>query len=464
MKRVQQVGFTILFNIIAILPAQSQANFELVRVNDTFGILKAQGTNGGTYPAFDNNHLFMLDGNPFLKAPAPAENRSILSNTSMRLGSGNGATLIDFVYTAGQAYDLGKLGLPTIYFGSSTGSSQGTNSTWSGLLSLNVGSNSTLGAVGKSGSVLWGVYGNRYGYNRAVEIGSWKIIPPAPMPTIGKTYGLFVGVQDENVMLRPMNGNGIATELYNSFTRNGRTAELLTANRFFGGSIGKDQIAERLGVLKSQMKIGDQLVVYFNSHGGQSGNNEYLALGKPLYDFDLANLLHDFDSAGDFKKSVFIDACLAGGFADTDPNEVNNYDLRAIPNTALFASATEDTLMYYSKIDGYGFYSKALLSAFDNGLDYSFSADQLADYLGSEAKRLADDLPQGSFFYEGGFGDAVPVDTSLMNSVLKHSQNFDISQSVTRPVPEPATAFLMTLGIALIVYRGLNRQTPHVRM
>ena len=288
---------------------------------------------------------------------------------------------------------------------------------------------------------------------------------PAPAP---RTFGLFIGVQNTAAgSPYTMNGDYIASKQFDDFFATGRGAELLVANKDTGGAITYYEIQQSLARLRSQMHAGDTLILSINGHGysttfpNNGQGSDYIDIGTRLYDFQLQQLLAEFDPLGAIRKEVFLDACHSGGFWNSaaDPFEVvtpNLPNLNGLHNVYLFASAPEDNLMYYGPTTDLthkvGFYSQALDDAIRLGYLEKLTPQVLAAWLDVRADTyapLSPDFPV--FFYEGGFGDAVPADPNLLNSVSFSSSDFDLTAPVMNAnVPEPQTALLVALAAGLL--------------
>lgn len=269
-----------------------------------------------------------------------------------------------------------------------------------------------------------------------------------------KTYGLFIGVHDrgENLLSKDLRGDLMAQAVSDAFgSKAGVVSTFIPVDATGGGAIDKNAIDAAIQDIKSKMAPEDKFVLYINAHGGSidqpnvGDGQEAVKLGKTsyLYDFELRNSLSILNG---HSKTVFIDACHAGGFWGTnDAFEMHPLGLEVLGNVALFAAAAENTKMYYDEL-GKSFYSLALMDALSIGIE-KFSAQELASYLEVNTRQRAAYYQNNQItVYEGAFGDAVVADVGLFKSIIAASNDFDVTSPVVS-VPEPSEYALLVVGL-----------------
>lgn len=119
-----------------------------------------------------------------------------------------------------------------------------------------------------------------------------------------------------------------------------------------------DQFEQDLSVFLAGADDNDNLLLYIVGHGGVTSyytltrnettanyGDERIKIGDSHYltDDRLTTILQPY---ANLSKSVFIDACLSGGFWGNG-GELQGADLDTVPNTALFTSASETGVMQY---------------------------------------------------------------------------------------------------------------------
>ncbi len=154
--------------------ALANVHVSILRLSDTSGILTATGSVPNA-PTPANDHLLVMD-DPFAVDPTGNSNAFVSSTLNY------GGNPINFIYDAAASYNIVGNGDPGLYFGF-LGSPLGSFD--SGALTFNLTGGATLAAVGSTGALNWGAFGD------AVAAGDWVMTGVAPVPE-PETYAMML--------------------------------------------------------------------------------------------------------------------------------------------------------------------------------------------------------------------------------------------------------------------------------
>ena len=283
-----------------------------------------------------------------------------------------------------------------------------------------------------------------------------------------QAFGLFLGEQDSLGSKIAYRGDVTANSLAKIWRAKGLRAEVITRNIDAKESLSLSEIRAKLISLISTILPGDTIFIYAAGHGasvvsGASSSNakgdgyEYLDYrgnrDEAFSDLNLTALLKDVDPYGLYTKKVFIDSCHSGGFwGSGDPNENGSANLESVPNTMLYASASEAKVAYFNPRNGESFFGSALEDALSTGAYWDDSPTDLQRYIKQRAIYHAtndgssqDDPEPVAFFAEQQFGDLIAADPSLVETYF--------STNVTLPEPSPLLLVALAGAMMGIAYR-----------
>lgn len=173
MKRKLLVVFVSVLSIFTLATSHAQATliFNIERTSDTTANVTASGILDGPSPLNDGHIISFYYPFPIGSGPTGFSNQSILSSSTMQVGS----TSIDFSYILGPDFSEAG-GSPWIYFGNSSFINFSVGDSVTGTLALTLPAGLTFALVGYSGTARSGL-----GIN-GEWTGSWNMVSSDPIP------------------------------------------------------------------------------------------------------------------------------------------------------------------------------------------------------------------------------------------------------------------------------------------
>ena len=327
------------------------------------------------------------------------------------------------------------------------------------------------GALDQNSESLWfGVdYGNSLvAWEGSIDDVSITVSRPVPPP---KTYGVFVGSNDDWLGVPMLRGQTDANKVYAKFNELIPFADhdILPYDLSSTTSTPSEDIFAALDRYTPILKEGDRFIFFYSGHGGGSRTEDDLAVWESLailnsasgddgrvYDWQLANwFLDDPDRAAKWAvvdKLFILDSCHAGGFWDGSAEGDEN--LNALSRVALLAAAgeTENTQSANLYPRGEGYFSIALEDGLTKVGGWA-KADLDKNGLTVEELRVFLESYELPVDAEGYIKDGWSYDlvSAEWNITVAQTNDFALT------IPEPATITLLALG-SLAVLRRRRKQ------
>lgn len=174
--------------------AVGEMNFQILRQSEGRAFLIGSGDLGNRIPpAATNMHLMTLEDNPF-GTPALPDDGTLQAKSTLRFGTDGAWVDIRFVNRGQIPRSEYSNGEPFMYFGSTPADRFRRQSTVVGVIDLRLDSGLTIGPVGKTGDVLWGIPGT---FGSTSKVGTWTINALTAQHLLENSVQILVGTEFE---------------------------------------------------------------------------------------------------------------------------------------------------------------------------------------------------------------------------------------------------------------------------
>jgi len=456
MERISPIAMAYLFS--ALCSNLSFANAAIVNGSFEQGLtgwhLGGGGDRiGGTVAAGDDHRGYLTNAAPGIPAPGPAclwqedvtipegaEQLEFLWRGTGSVSIGKGSSYYDREQFREESFLLPQLCAPEAPL-------------WPGSLDVREYAGESVDLVIETDAVEPEVFG--------FDDFHFHIPPPRPP----RTFGLIIGVDDQEYATRRRRGDLDAGFVYfllsmrpgwASASYGNPTAPLIFEKYDTNGEFAKQQIEEALDEMR--VRSGDTIAFYFAGHGGHMYGEPNDVDERPIngnVQDESAMVTQEWELSDDYltglfntskwngvKKVFMLDSCFSGGFENGQDSRSFG-DLDQLDDYCLLAAATEEGFTFYNDISGQGYWTTMvlapwILAGFETFSSFDIWMNEMRDELESTLGGMM--LPISSETY--------PEPGSLMEFSYDPyaSASPDFMRDEPLFVPEPATLLLLAVG------------------